>query len=146
MAYEQDDGNGHHNGYDELEGDWAVFYKIARYFVYKVKKEDRPDFLHDLLIEMAKVKAKYEAKGKPLTEAGLMWVGRYEVMEYWKKQRLQGRVTVLSLNRQVGRDDHDGNRSELGEMLADPRVLDMDALVDAERFLESYPKRIVQIV
>ena len=57
-------GNG--NGYDQLEGDWGLFYKVARYFVHKVKFEDREDFLHDLLLEMAKVKAKYKVKGKPL--------------------------------------------------------------------------------
>jgi hypothetical protein len=143
MACGQDDGNGYHNGYDELEGDWAVFYKIARYFVYKVKKEDRADFLHDLLLKMAEVKAKYEAQGKLLREAGLMWVGRYEVRKYWEKQRLRARVIVVSLNRQLRPDD---GQTEFGEMLADNRVLDLDALVDAERFLESYPWSIAQIV
>jgi len=44
--YEQ--GNGYHNGYDQLEGDWALYYKVARYFVRKVKREDRQDFLHAL--------------------------------------------------------------------------------------------------
>ncbi|GAJ13035.1 unnamed protein product, partial [marine sediment metagenome] len=65
-------------GYAEgdLEGDWAVFAKIAGFFVYRVPPEDREDFLHDLLLEMDKVKAKYEAKGKPLTEASLMMVAK----------------------------------------------------------------------
>ncbi|GAI89716.1 unnamed protein product, partial [marine sediment metagenome] len=40
----------------ELEGDWAVFAKIAGYFAYRVPPEDREDFLHDLLVEMVKVK------------------------------------------------------------------------------------------
>ena len=70
------------NSYDQLEGDWALFYKIARYFVHKVKFEDREDFLHDLMLEMAKIKAKYEIKGKPLTEAGLMRVASYELSDY----------------------------------------------------------------
>jgi len=74
-------GNG--NGYDQLQGDWGLYYKVARYFVHKVKFEDREDFLHDLMLEMAKVKAKYEAKGKPLTEVGLMRVASYQVTEYW---------------------------------------------------------------
>jgi len=81
--YRQDNGN----GYDQLEGDWGLYYKIARYFIHKVKFEDREDFLHDLLLEMAKVKAKYEIKGKPLTEAGLMRVASYELSEYWVKQK-----------------------------------------------------------
>ncbi|GAI84408.1 unnamed protein product [marine sediment metagenome] len=40
---------GNIDGYDKLEGDWALYYKIARYFVHKVKFEDRQDFLHDLI-------------------------------------------------------------------------------------------------
>ncbi len=63
----QDDADGYHNGYDQLEGEWALYYKIARYFVHKVKREDRQDFLHDLMLEMAKVKAKYEAKAEATT-------------------------------------------------------------------------------
>ena len=78
----QDDGDGYHNGYDKLEGDWALYYKIARYFVHKVKREDRQEFLHDLMLEMAKVKAKYQEKGKPLTEAGLMRVASYSRCRY----------------------------------------------------------------
>ena len=38
----QDDGDGYHNnGYDQLEGDWLTYHKIARYFVHKVKREER---------------------------------------------------------------------------------------------------------
>jgi hypothetical protein len=50
------------NGYDQLADDWALYYKIARYFIHKVKHEDKYDFLQDLMLEMAKVKAKYKAK------------------------------------------------------------------------------------
>ncbi|MDY6912055.1 MAG: hypothetical protein SVM79_06865 [Chloroflexota bacterium] len=137
------DDNGHHTGYDELEGDWAVFYKIAGFFVYKVKFEDKEDFLHDLLLEMAKVKAKYEAQGKILREAGLMWVGRYTVLKYWRKQRLWARVFAGSLNKRI---EPDGGKTELWEMLADPKALDLDAWVDAEHLLKSYPESVVRVV
>ena len=60
----QDNHNG--NGYDQLTGDWALYYKVAKYFVHRVKFDDREGFLHDLMLEMAKVKAKYELIGKPL--------------------------------------------------------------------------------
>lgn len=70
----------------ELEGDWARFARIAGYFVNKVPVDDSEDFLQDLLVEMAKVKAKYEAKGKTLTEPGLIRVARYEVLGYWAKR------------------------------------------------------------
>jgi len=70
----------------ELEGDWAAFAKIAGFSVYKVLPEDREDFHQGLLLEMAKVKAEYEEKGKPLREAGLRIVARYEVLRYWEKR------------------------------------------------------------
>ncbi len=159
-------GNG--NGYDQLKGDWGLFYKVARYFIHKVKFEDREDFLHDLLLEMAKVKAKYELTGKPLMEAGLMRVASYELSEYWVKQR---RLTtwldcgncskeqrrkcreellyskcpkyhqLVSLNTVVG----DGHKAELIEFLADDKAIDIVARLDARRFLLGCPKRLVQI-
>ena len=55
------DGDGYHNnGYDQLDGDYALFYKVAKGFTHKVKHEDTEDFLHDLLLAMARVKAKYD--------------------------------------------------------------------------------------
>jgi len=168
----QDDGDGYHNnGYDQLEGDWLTYYKIARYFVHKVKREDREDFLHDLMLEMSKVKAKYEAKGKPLTEAGLMRVASYELSDYWVKQR---RLTtwldcgncskeqrrkcreellysecpkyhqLVSLNTEID-GDGDGHKAELIEFLADDKAIDIVARLDARRFLQGFPRRIVQI-
>ena len=82
------DGNGYQgngNGYDQLDGDWALYYKVAKGFSHRVKPEDREDFLHDLLLVMARVKVRYEVIGKPLSEAGLMRVACYEVADYWRK-------------------------------------------------------------
>ena len=75
-------GNGNGNGYGQLQGDWEKFYKIAKGFTKRVRPEDRQDFLHDLLLTMHKVKAKYDAIGKELTEAGLIRVACYEVAQY----------------------------------------------------------------
>ena len=158
------------NCYDQLAGDWALYYKVARYFTHKVKYEDREDFLHDLMLEMAKVKAKYEAKGKVLTEAGLMRVASYELSEYWVKQR---RLTtwldcgncskeqrwkcrsedlysdcpkfhqLVSLNTVIG--DGDGHKAELIDFLANDNAIDIVARLDARRMLQGFPRRIVQI-
>jgi hypothetical protein len=159
------------NGYDQLDGDWALYYKVARYFVHKVKFEDKDDFLHDLLLEMAKVKAKYELTGKPLTEAGLMRVASYQLTEYWvklrrlttwldcgncsKEQRRKCREEdlysdcpkfhqLVSLNAEVD-GDGDGEPSELIEFIADDKALDLDGWVDARRILRGLPRRLVQI-
>ena len=155
------------NGYDQLEGDWLTYYKIVRYFVHKVKFEDRQDFLHDLMLEMARVKARYEAKGKPLTEAGLMRVASYELSDYWVKQRKL--TTGLDCNhcstkqRRRCRDenlyskcpkliqlvsldgDGDGDKAKFIDFLADDNAIDLAAMLDARRYLQGYPKRINQI-
>jgi hypothetical protein len=158
-----------HNGYDQLTGDWLTYYKVTSYFVRHIHYEDREDWLHDTMLEMAKVKAKYEVTEKPLTEAGLMRVASYQVTEYWVKQR---RLTtwldcgncskaqrqkcrsedlysecpkyhqLVSLNAEV---NGDGEPSELIEFIADDKAVDIDAWVDARRILRGLPRRLVQI-
>ena len=161
-------------GYAESEmvGDWALFAKIAGYFVNKVPAKDREDFLHDLLVEMAKVKAKYELKGKPLTEAGLIRVAIYELKGYWDKRRYRlfrlncthctseqrqecysGRepscpkgkaYLLLSLDQPVKSNDGDG-LTELRELIADNKSIDLDARLDARRILQGLPTKLVRI-
>ena len=157
----------------ELEEDWAVFAKIAGYFVYEVPHDDREDFFHDLLLEMAKVKAKYEAKGKTLTEAGLMMVASYELKGYFDKRRYRlfglncthctsgqrqecyttrrpsecpkGKAhRLLSLDTPVKNDDGD-KPTELRELIADNKSIDPDTRLDARRILQRLPKRLVKI-
>jgi hypothetical protein len=161
-------GNG--NGYDQLDGDWALFYKVAKGFVRRVKLEDRQDFLHDLLLEMAKVKAKYEVISKPLTEGGLIRVAYYRVAHYWREQfRLTNGVychNCSKAQRQRCREkdlyrecpkatkieslaklieDGNGDRTELYEMIADDNAVDIVARLDARNTLNGYPHRFVQI-
>jgi len=166
----QDNHNG--NGYDQLQGDWALYYKVSSYLVRHIPFEDREDWLHDTMLEMAKVKAKYQLTGKLLTEAGLMRVASYQVSEYWvklrrlttwldcgncsKEQRRKCREELLyekcpkfhqlvSLNATVGSADGDGEPSELIEFIADDKAIDIVARLDARRYLQGFPKRIVQI-
>jgi len=158
----------------ELEGDWAVFNKIACFFVHKVPPDDKEDFLHDMLVEMTKVKAKYEVKKKPLTEAALMWVARYELKAYWEKRRFRlfglncshctseqrqecqirlpsecpkGKARrLLSLNKVIRGGDGDGHKpTELLDLIADYKPIDLDAKLDARDILQGLPKRVVQI-
>ena len=165
------DGDGYQgNGYDQLQGDWALYYRAARYFVHKVKREDREDFLHDLLLEMAKVKAKYELIGKPLTEAGLMRVASYEVSDYWHRyykinngldckhcstsqrrkcskedlyRKCPKAIQIESLDRLV--EDDNGDSTTLYELIADDNAVDLVARLDARLLLKGYPRRFVQL-
>jgi len=154
--------NGDHN--------WDKYIEIAKYFVHKVRFEDRADFLHDLILEMAEVKAKYQAKGKPLTEAGLMRVASYEVTAYWDKHKSPTMVVdcgncnkeqrrkcreedlysqcpkakhIVSLNQQ--RDDGEGKITELWETIADDSAIDIDAWLDAKTWLLGCPRQLVEI-
>jgi len=167
------DGNGYQgngNGYHNLDGDWLTYYKVAKCFVRKVKPEDREDFLHDLLLAMARVKAKYDIIGKPLTEGGLVHIAQYEVNDYWrkaylltngidcgrciKKQRQKCKdnnlypvcpkaVKIESLNKLV--EDGEGNKTELYQMIADDNAIDILAMLDAKSTLKSYPRQAVLI-
>ena len=165
----QGNGNGNSNGYNQLNGDWGLFYKVARYFVHKVKFEDREDFLHDLILVMAKVKAKYDLIGKPLSEAGLIRVACYEVADYWRKwfKRANGidcsrcgkaqrekckdwylypdcpkAVKQERLDKLI--EDGNGDSTPLHELIADDNA-DLTPRLEAKLILESYPTRFVQL-
>ena len=156
-------GNGNGNGYHGLNGDWGLFYKVARGFVRRVKPEDRGDFLHDLLLAMAEVKAKYNLIGKPLSEAGLIRVACYEVADYWRKwfkrnngidcshcsQAQKRKCREEDLYRQCPKairvesldsviEDGNGDSTELHEMIADDNAVDVVARLDARLTLKGY--------
>ena len=138
--------------------------------MHKVPFDDREDFHHDLLVEMVKVKAKYEVKGKPLTEASLMRVARYEELGYWRKRRYrlfgfdchnctielrhECRMTILpsecpkgkasrllSLDKPV--ESNNGDKlTKLNELIADSKARDPTPRLDAR--LDA--RRILQIL
>ena len=167
----QGNGNGYHgNGYDQLDGDYALFYKVANGFTNKVKREDREDFLHDLFLAFATVKLNYDAKGKELTIGGLVRIAQYELADYWNKwfyqkngvnchscskaQRGKCRekdlygecpraVKLESLDRVI--DDDNGDEIALHELIADDNAIDLVAMLDARHILDGYPRRFVQL-
>jgi len=164
-------GNGHHsNGYDQLDGDYALFYKVAKRFAYKVRRDDCEDFLHDLFLKFAKVKAIYIAKGKELTEGGLMRVARYELAGYWRKYyyKINGIDCGRCSNRQRERckdwflypdcpravrmerldelvADGNGDSTPLHELIADDNAVDVVGRLDARLVLQGYPHKFVKI-
>jgi hypothetical protein len=164
-------GNGHHrNGYDQLQGDWLAYYKVGKNFTHKVKPEDREDFLHDLFIAFASVKAKYQDKGKELTAGGLVRIAQYAVADYWRKhfRRIYGRdcsrcskaqrqkckegnlysqcpkaIYLESLSKLI--EDGQGDKVELYQLLADGNAIDLTSRLDAKITLSGYPQRFVQL-
>ena len=168
----QGNGNGYHgNGYDQLNGDWGLFYKIAKRFTYKVVREDSEDFLHDLFLAFARVKASYQVKGKELTEGGLMRVAQYQLADYWRKhfKRINGidcsrcsqqqrekckdwylypdcpkAIKLESLDKLV--EDGNGDSTPFYELIADDKAVDLVAMVDARLTLGSYPRKAVKLL
>ena len=167
----QGNGNGNGNGYNHLNGDWGLFYKVAKRFTYKVVREDSEDFLHDLFLAFARVKATYIAKGKELTEGGLMRVAKYELAGYWRKwyKRINGidcgscstkqrekckdwylypdcpkAVKMERLDQLV--EDGNGDSTPLHELIADDRAVDVVAMLEARFTLDSYPTKAVKLL
>ena len=168
----QGNGNGYHgNGYNQLDGDYAPFYKVANGFTNKVKREDREDFLHDLFLAFATVKASYTAKGKELTIGGLVRIAQYELADYWNKwfyqkngvnchscskaQRGKCRekdlygecpraVKLESLDRVI--EDGNGDSTPLCELIADDKAIDIVAMLDARFMLKGYPTKAVRLL
>jgi len=168
----QGNGNGYHgNGYDQLDGDYAPFYKVANGFTNKVKREDREDFLHDLFLAFATVKASYTAKGKELTIGGLVRIAQYELADYWRKhfKRINGidcgccskaqrgkcrekdlygecprAVKLESLDRVI--EDGNGDSTPLCELIADDKAIDLVAMLDARFTLKGYPTKAIKLL
>ena len=165
-------GNGH-NGYGKRDGDWGLFYTVAKGFTHRVKREDREDFLHDLILAMARVKAKYDQTGKPLTEAGLIRVACYERAQYWRERfkRINGidcsrcskpqrqkckewflygdndcpkAIKTERLDELV--EDGNGDSTPLHELIADDKAVDLVAMLDARFTLDSYPTKAVKLL
>lgn len=151
-------------------GDYALFYKVAKGFIHRVKREDSEDFLHDLILAMARVKVVYTAKGKELTTGGLVRVAQYEVADYWRKhfKRINGidcsrcskaqrekckdwfmypdcpkAVKLERLDKLI--EDGNGDSTPLHELIADDKAVDLVARLGAKLILESYPRRFVQL-
>jgi hypothetical protein len=156
------------NGYDQLDGDWLTYYKVASRFNHKAKAEDTEDLLHDIILTLAV--AKRNNGHKPFTEAMMYRIASYTQADYWrtyykltmaldcrhcsKAQRQKCRsdwlysecpkaIKLESLNKPI--IDREGNLTELGELIADDKAIDLDAWLDAKTFLASAPKRLLGI-
>jgi len=162
----QDDHNG--NGYDQLQGEWLTYYKVASRFAYKAKAEDKEDLLHDIILTLAT--AERNNGHKPFTEAVMYRIASRAKDQYWrnyyklsngltcgncskaqrrkcKEEWLYGEcpkaIKLESLNKPV--IDSEGHTTELGELIADDKAIDLDAWVSSSTWEIGFPKRLVEI-
>jgi len=163
----QADGNGH-NGYDHLDGEWLTYYKVASQFSHKAKAQDTEDLLHDIITTLANVER--NNGHKPFTEAAMYRIASRRVADYWRdhyrhtnglscgacsqRQRRKCRkewlypqcpkaIKLESLHKPVM--DADGNVTELGELIADDKALDLAEWLDIKTFLLGCPDRLIAI-
>jgi hypothetical protein len=162
-----DNGN---NGYDHLPEPYLTYYKVALWFAQKALLDEQEDLLHDIIEGLARV-----AKHKTLSEAAMYRIAEHIKDHYWykhyayhngldcqhcsKAQRARCRaawaysdwayydchraVTLESMNKPI--IDNEGNITELGELIADDKALDLEEWLDARTFLIGAPIRLKAI-
>jgi len=156
------------NGYDQLEGEYLTYYKVASHFSYKAKAEDREDLLHDIIITLADVAS--NNGHKPFTEPAMYRVASVTLVHYWRAQyKLTNGLDCGSCSKAQRKEckehdlysecpkaikleyldkpitDSEGNITELGELIADDKAIDLDAWIDSKTFLLGCPQRLIAI-
>ena len=158
------------NGYDQLLEPYLTYYKIALRFAHKALIDDKQDLLHDIIEGLATV-----AVHKTLGEAAMYRIAEHIKDHYWyrhysytngldcqhcsKAQRAKCRynwahsdwayadchraIHLESINKPIV--DSEGNITELAELIADDKALDLAAWLDAKTFLIGAPIRLKQI-
>ena len=162
----QADGTG--NGYHSLTGEWLTYYKVALPFARSVPTQDSEDLLHTIISNLAD--AGRSNGHKPDNQSWLYRIASFTKAQYWREHyrhtngldcghcsKTQKRkckqdwlygdcpklVRIESLNKPI--TDSEGNLTELGELIADDRTLDLDAWLDARTFLLTSPDRLINI-
>jgi hypothetical protein len=124
--------------YDRLDGEWLNWYQVAHRFEHKVPAQDRGDIKHNIILELAKARAR---DGKPIPIPRAYRIASLVVALYWRQETRK--PTMLSLNTSI--DNGDGDTTELIETIADDKAIDLSAWLDAKTWLLGCPIRLVQI-
>ncbi len=124
--------------YDRLGGEWLKWYQVAHRFEHKVPAQDRGDIRHNIIIELAKARAR---DGKPIPILRAYRIASLVVALYWRQETRK--PIILSLDSKVANGD--GDTTELIETIADDKAIDLSAWLDARTWLLGCPIRLVQI-
>lgn len=167
-----DNGN---NGYDQLLEPYLTYYEVALRFAHKALIDDRQDLLHDIIEGLARVAQSKMATGEDFTEPAMVRTAEHIKDWYWyrhysyhngldcrhcsKAQQAKCRwnwghsdwayydchraVTLESINKPIM--DSEGNITELAELIADDKALDLEEWLDAKTFLIGAPIRLKAI-
>lgn len=155
--------------------DYSKLFKIAMSFAHKAKVQDQDDLLHDILEGLANTAKNKLAKGQDFTEGAMVRTAEHIKDRYWykryayyygvdchhcsKEQRAKCKwnwghtdfaycdchraIHLESLNQEV--TDSEGNMTELGNLIADDKALDLQAWLEAKTWLIGSPIRLKEI-
>ncbi len=122
--------------------DYGKYITVADRYQRKAKYQDREDLNHTIILSLAQAQlAKDNNGGGQLSDIAMLRIASYECQKYWRAIKRQ--LTILSLNTDIY--DGDGNSTELIEMVADDKAIDLEAWLDAKTWLLGCPRRLVQI-
>ncbi|MCL0079839.1 hypothetical protein M1O18_02930 [Dehalococcoidia bacterium] len=152
----------------ELSAPWSDYIAIARRFEHKAIYQDREDLRHDIVLTLVEV-AKNNGH-KPTSQALMHRIASKTVADYWrghyrhtngldcrwcsKDQRKECKkgdlysncpkaIRLESLSKPI--TDQDGNITELGQLIADDRAIDVADWVEVNTWQLGYPGRLVEI-
>jgi hypothetical protein len=151
----------------QLDGDWLTYYKVASKYVHKARYQDRGDLLHTIMLNLAV--AGSNNGDKPDNPSWMYRIASFTIAQYWrdyyyrtngidcghcsnpqrKKCKQQGytecprAIKIESLNKPIVNED--GHITELGDLIADNKAIDLPDWTDKKTFLLGYPQRLQDI-
>jgi len=163
------------NGYDQLPEPYLTYYRVGMRFAHKALSGEKDDLLHSIIEGLAKVGQRKARHGEDFTEPAMHRTAEHVKDNYWhrhyaytngldcrhcsKAQRAKCRynwghsdwqycdchraIQLESLNKPIV--DSEGNTTELADLIADDKALDLAAWVDARTFLIGAPIRLKAI-
>jgi hypothetical protein len=151
--------------------DWGKYIRVADRYQHKAKAQDREDLNHNIILSLADAqRAKDNNGGGQLSEVAMLRIASVEVAHYWRTQyKLTNGLDCGSCSKRQRHDclkhdlyrecpkaikleslskpiiDNEGNLTELGELIADDKAIDLDAWLDDKTFLLGCPVRLIEI-
>jgi hypothetical protein len=151
--------------YNQLPEPYFTYYNVALRFASKVPLIDQQDLLHEIILTLARAN-----QHNPLSIPAMYRTAEHCKDHYWyehyrqhngldckhcsKAQRHKCRednlyaecpkaIKLENLNKPI--IDSEGNITELGELIADDKAIDLDQWLDIRIFLLNAPLRLKQI-
>jgi len=163
------------DGFRWVTVQWATYHKVAVRFAGKAVSGEKDDLLHSIMEVLASVHRRKLSEGQDFTEPAMYRTAEHVKDWYWYRRYAYNNgldcrhctseqkakckynwahsdwaytdchraVRLESLNQPV--TDDEGNTTELGDLIADDKALDLAEWVDARIFLIGAPMRLKAI-